>query len=210
MNVVFDFGAVVFDWQPQKLVTQAFPEQTRLPGQAAALAKALFGHADWHGFDRGTLSMDAVIDQSAARLGLDHAALTVLVQGIGDNLIPITGTLQVLSQLKQLAHSGRALRLYYLSNMSIPYARTLERKFEFLQWFDGGIFSGDVHLIKPEPAIYQLLQDRYMLDPAQTVFIDDLPGNVQAAQALGWHGIHFQSAAQLSRDLNAYLVIQTD
>lgn len=210
MNVVFDFGAVVFDWQPQQLVTQAFPEQTRLPGQAAALAKALFGHADWHGFDRGTVSLQAVIDQSAARLGLDHAALTALVQGIGDNLIPITGTLQVLSQLKQLAHSGRALRLYFLSNMSTPYARTLERKFEFLQWFDGGIFSGDVHLIKPEPAIYQLLQDRYMLDPAQTVFIDDLPGNVQAAQALGWHGIHFQSAAQLGRDLNTHLVIQTD
>jgi len=206
MNVVFDFGAVLFGWQPQQLVTQVFPEQTRLPGQAAALAKALFGHADWHAFDRGTLSMDAVIDQSAARLGLDHAALAGLVQGIGEHLAPITGTLDVLSELKQLAIAGRALRLYFLSNMSVPYARTLERKFEFLQWFDGGIFSGDVHLIKPEPAIYQLLQDRYALEPAQTVFIDDLLGNVQAAQALGWHGIHFESAGQLSRDLNTHLV----
>jgi putative hydrolase of the HAD superfamily len=204
MNVVFDFGAVVFGWQPQQLVTQAFPAQTRLPGQAAALVKDLFGHADWHGFDRGTLSMPAVIDQSAARLGLDPAALAELVQGIGEHLEPIPGTLDLLSQLKQLTLNGRALRLYFLSNMSAPYARTLERKFEFLQWFDGGIFSGDVHLIKPEPAIYQLLQDRYGLDPAQTVFIDDLMGNVQAAQALGWQGIHFESAVQLRRDLAAF------
>ena len=211
MNVVFDFGAVLFGWQPQQLVTQAFPEQTRLPGQAAALAKDLFGHADWHGFDRGTLSMQAVIDQSAARLGLEHAALTELVQGIGGHLEPITGTLEVLSQLKQLALApGRPLKLYYLSNMSVPYARTLERKFEFFQWFDGGVFSGDVFLIKPEPAIYQLLQVRYELEPAQTVFIDDLLGNVQAAQALGWQGIHFESAVQLRRDLNTHLVIQTD
>ncbi len=206
MNIVFDFGAVLFGWQPQQLVTQAFPEHTRQPGQAQTLAQALFGHADWHAFDRGTLSMQAVIGQSAARLGLGRAALTQLVQGIGEHLLPLAGTLDVLSQLKQLALSGQPIRLYFLSNMSAPYARTLERKFEFLQWFDGGIFSGDVHLIKPEPAIYQLLQDRYMLDPAQTVFIDDLQGNVQAAQSLGWHGIHFESAAQLERDLNVHLV----
>ena len=58
--------------------------------------------------------------------------------------------------------------------MPAPYARTLERLHDFLGDFDGGIFSGDVLLIKPEPAIYQLLQTRYALEPAKTVFIDDL------------------------------------
>ncbi|MDD2810641.1 HAD family phosphatase [Rhodoferax sp.] len=202
MNVVFDFGGVLFGWQPQQLVAQAFPDQTRLPGQAEALAKALFGHADWHGFDRGTVSIDAVIDRSASRLGLDHVALNTLVQGIGEHLEPATRALDVLSQLKHLALAGRAIRLYFLSNMSVPYARTLERKFEFLQWFDGGIFSGDVKLIKPELVIYQHLQARYGLEPAQTVFIDDLLGNVQAAQALGWQGIHFASAPQLAAALS--------
>lgn len=202
MNVVFDFGGVLFGWQPQQLVAQAFPDQTRVPGQAQALAKALFGHADWHSFDRGTLPIDAVIDRAAARLGLDHAALSTLVQGIGEHLEPATGVLDTLSKLKQLALAGRAIRLYFLSNMSVPYARTLERKFEFLQWFDGGIFSGDVKLIKPEPVIYQRLQARYGLEPGQTVFIDDLLGNVQVAQALGWQGIHFVSAPQLAAALS--------
>jgi putative hydrolase of the HAD superfamily len=85
--------------------------------------------------------------------------------------------------------------------MPVPYARALERRHDFLSVFDGGIFSGDVLHIKPEPAIYEMLQTRYRLDPGSTVFIDDLPGNVQAARRLGWHGIHFESAQQLATDL---------
>mgnify|MGYP001756992479 FL=1 len=59
-------------------------------------------------------------------------------------------------------------------------------------------------LIKPEAAIYQLLQSRYDLDPVKTVFIDDLLGNIEAAQAQGWHGIHFKSAQQVTQDLQAW------
>jgi putative hydrolase of the HAD superfamily len=89
--------------------------------------------------------------------------------------------------------------------MSIPFARTLERKYEFLKWFDGGIFSGDVQLIKPEPEIYALLESRYQLQAAETIFIDDLLVNIEAAKARGWHGIHFESAAQVSTDVQTLL-----
>jgi putative hydrolase of the HAD superfamily len=91
--------------------------------------------------------------------------------------------------------------LYYLSNLSEPFSRMLEQSYDFLEWFDGGIFSGDVQLIKPEPAIYELLQTRFALDPASIVFIDDMPYNVEAARALGWHSIHFSSATQLRSEL---------
>lgn len=214
VNVVFDFGAVLFTWRPVELVARYFPQQAATPQQARHLAHAVFGHADWHQFDRGTLSMAAVVERTADRLDLEHAALADLVQGIGEHLVPIVDTVALLAQLHALrstpAHGasvdapggwGAGGRLYYLSNMPIPYARTLERLHPFLAWFDGGIFSGDVQHIKPEPAIYQLLQTRYALESARTVFIDDLPGNVQAARALGWHGIEFTTAAQLRSDL---------
>jgi putative hydrolase of the HAD superfamily len=97
----------------------------------------------------------------------------------------------------------QSIKLYYLSNMPVPYARALERDNDFMTWFDGGVFSGDVQHIKPEPAIYQLLQTRHALEPSRTVFIDDLLGNVHAAKDLGWHGIHFQSAQQVERELFA-------
>jgi putative hydrolase of the HAD superfamily len=85
--------------------------------------------------------------------------------------------------------------------MPTPFARTLEHKHPFLQWFDGGIFSGDVQHIKPELAIYQLLQERYALEPKRTLLIDDLKDNVDAACGLGWRGIEFVSVQQLRRSL---------
>ncbi len=153
--------------------------------------------------------MAQTIDRTVNRLGLERVALTRLVESIGERLVPMAETLTLLRRLQflraqQPAENQVPLKLYYLSNMPVPYARTLERLHSFLQDFDGGIFSGDVLLIKPEPGIYQLLQTRYDLVPAQTIFIDDLPANVQVAQAQGWHGIHFQSAAQLAQALQIY------
>lgn len=209
MNVVFDFGAVLFTWRPLDLVTECFPDRVSTPAQAGHLAHEIFGHADWQAFDRGTTTMQEVIDRTVERLGLDRYALTTLVGTIGERLLPMPDSIALLRRLQALRAAQRAqgqhdaLKLYFLSNMPVPYARVLEQSHAFLQEFDGGIFSGDVLLIKPEAAIYQLLQTRYTLDPAQTVFIDDLLGNIEAAQAQGWHGIHFKHAAQVSHGLQA-------
>ena len=203
MNLVFDFGAVVFTWKPRELVAAHFPQRAVDGNTAAALAHAIFGNADWHSFDRGALSMDAVVARTAERLELDPVALGALVESISDHLAPIEATRGLLAQLHSMRPEQPALRLYYLSNMPVPFARGLEQRHAFLQWFDGGIFSGDVLHIKPDPAIYQLLQDRYALEPEQTVFIDDLQANVNAANALGWHGILFESPQQLESRLKA-------
>ncbi len=209
MNVVFDFGAVLFTWRPLDLVAQAFPDRAGTPAQAGHLAHEVFGHADWHAYDCGAATMPEVIERTVARLGLDRQALTTLVENIGQHLLPmpdsiaLLGRLQALRAALQAAGQANALKLYFLSNMPMPYARLLEQKHAFLTAFDGGIFSGDVLLAKPDPAIYQLLQSRYALDPERTVFIDDLTGNIEAAQAQGWQGIHFKSAEQVGQALQA-------
>ena len=202
MNVVFDFGAVLFTWRPADLLAQTFPQRADTPEAAAQLAHAMFAHADWNSFDQGTLAMDVLISRTSKRLGLDAQALRELVAHIGERLQPIPETVALLEQLHALRSQQPDLRLYYLSNMPEPYARALERRHTFLQWFDGGIFSGDVLHIKPNPTIYQLLQSRYMLDPAQTLFVDDLLTNVLAARAQGWHAIQFASAGQLETHIS--------
>ena len=201
MNIVFDFGAVLFTWQPAQLVAATFPAVASTPEAAKRLAHAIFSHDDWHGFDRGTVEMADVIQRTALRLDLPESQLDDLVSHIGDLLTPIEETVSVLSQLVQRRNERNNVRLYYLSNMPVPYARVLEQRHAFLKWFDGGIFSGDVKHIKPDPAIYELLETRYALDPTQTVFIDDLKSNVAAAQSRGWRGIHFESAGQLAAEL---------
>jgi putative hydrolase of the HAD superfamily len=208
MNIVFDFGAVLFTWHPVDLAAECAPHLAPTPALAGHLAHEIFSHADWQAFDRGTLEIDEVVARTASRLDLEHARLHRLLSGIGDRLLPMQDTLALLTRLKALRESqagegGQSLKLYYLSNMPTPYARALERLNPFMDWFDGGVFSGDVQHIKPEPAIYQLLQTRHALDPSRTVFIDDLLGNVHAAKDLGWHGIHFQSAQQVEQELLA-------
>jgi putative hydrolase of the HAD superfamily len=202
MNIVFDFGAVLFTWRPIEIVASAFPDRAATLSEAQQLAHAMFGHPDWHDYDRGLLEMDVVVDRLSTRLELDRQAVQTLVQNIGDCLLPMAETIAVLQSLLAKRQANEGVRgLYFLSNMPRPYARELEQKHAFLQSFDGGIFSGDVLLSKPQHDIYHLLQSRYHLEPARTVFIDDLQGNVDVAKELGWRGIHFTSAAQLVAEL---------
>ncbi len=205
MNLVFDLGAVLFHWEPATLVATHFPEQTSTPAATQNLARSIFGHPDWHGFDRGTVTSDQVAQRTSQRLGLAHDAMVQMVDSIGDLLAPIEGTVDLLTGLVQRRQECGDLRLYFLSNMPTPYARKLERKHAFMTHFDGGIFSCDVQHIKPEAEIYLMLQVRYQLEPGITLMIDDLKGNVQAACKLGWRGITFESPTQLQSDLASQL-----
>ena len=201
MNIVFDFGAVLFDWQPAQLVAQHFPERATTPAQARTLAQAMFDHDDWRGFDSGRVALEQVVSRTALRLELPEARLHDALGPIGERLVPIACNIDLLAGLRERRRSQGGLRLYFLSNMPEPYARALERRHDFLQWFDGGIFSSDVKLGKPDPAIFRLLASRYQLANADTLFIDDNLANVQAADALGWQTIHCEAPERLPGQL---------
>jgi len=203
VNLVFDFGAVLFRWQPELLMQAHFAERASSAQAARELARALFHHPDWQRFDRGAIAEHDLVSRTSERLGLQGAAVSALLEGIESHLTPVPATVALLERLCQRRRDQSDVRLLYLSNMPVRFARLLERRHTLTDWFEGGVFSGDVHLAKPEPGIYQLLQHRYALDPAQTVFIDDLQANVDAARGLGWRGIRFESAAQLEGDLIA-------
>jgi hypothetical protein len=91
--------------------------------------------------------------------------------------------------------------------LSAITARVLESRHDFLRHFDGGIFSGDVKLAKPDPAIFKLLAERYGMVPADTLFIDDLAANVAAARQLGWQAIHCTAPAGLPAQVAALLPV---
>ena len=204
-NIVFDFGAVLFTWQPELLVQSHFPLQAATPAAARQLANAIFHHEDWQSFDRGTLELPLVVERTAERLRLQRACVQGLISGIAEHLAPIADTVELLERLHRRRTTHSDIRLYFLSNMPEPYARVLEQRHAFLEWFDGGMFSGDVKLLKPQPEIYQLLETRFSLDPAKTMFVDDLLANVEAARARGWRGVQFESAVQLHPHLQSHL-----
>jgi HAD superfamily hydrolase (TIGR01509 family) len=92
-------------------------------------------------------------------------------------------------------------RLLVLSNMPSEVWAPLTERFDWFELFDGAVISGDEKIVKPDPAIYRILVDRYGVDPGSTAFVDDRPENVEAAAALGFDAILFTDAASLRRSL---------
>jgi len=109
---------------------------------------------------------------------------------------PIDGTVAILSDLK-----AAGVPCYALTNMEREtYPLRLER-FEFMRWFDGAIVSGFEGVAKPDPAIFELLLDRFDLEPSDTVLVDDSPVNVRAARSVGMHAIEFETPGRLRESL---------
>ena len=208
LNVVFDFGGVVFDWNPAAMVRAHFGGDWQGFDSPEALGRAIFLHADWLAFDRGERSQDEVIAQIAQRLSIAQAQMHALIAPIGAQLQPIATTVQLLGDLQARRKAGGGIRLLFLSNMPAPFARTLEQRHAFLDCFEGGIFSADVLLTKPQAEIYELLAQRYQLQPGATLFIDDHGPNVQAAAALGWQTLHLTDPALLRQGLAEPLRLQ--
>ena len=109
---------------------------------------------------------------------------------------PIDGMAEIVAQLR---NSG--IRLLGLSNWSAETIHHAPAVAPAISELEDIVVSGRVGLVKPDPAIFELTRDRFGLDPARTVFVDDLPANVEAAESLGFIGHVFSGAAELRTDL---------
>lgn len=198
--VVFDFGGVLFNWQPAQLIQSVLPHLAGNDEQALALAASVFQSfvpgSDWSEFDRGALSWDEVRDRIASRTGLAAQDVHTLMNAIPPHLAPVAATVD---WLHQLAEAG--MPLFFLSNMPRPYAEFLEREHAFLGRFKSGVFSCHIGQIKPNADIFETAARQFGVAPTRTVFIDDNIHNIKTARALGWRAVQFVDAAQCQADL---------
>src|SRR6187402_2709538 len=109
----------------------------------------------------------------------------------------VHGTVELLTTIKKNSNH----RLYALTNWSAQTFPWALDNFEFLHWFEGIVVSGVEKMRKPYPEFYQILFDRYHVDPKKTLFIDDNPKNIAAGKMLGLTTIHFSSPDQLQNEL---------
>ena len=198
--IVFDFGGVLFGWNPARLLRREVPELATDEASAQALAARFFqGYGgDWGEFDRGTVALPDLVQRIASRTGLAARVVQRVVDGVPRELSPVPDSVALLQRLRA---GGR--RLYFLSNMPAAFATHLEAAHDIVGWFHGGVFSARVGLVKPEPAIYELAAQRFGHAPGELMFLDDHAPNVAAAQAAGWNALLFTTAAQAERDLRA-------
>ena len=199
-HLIFDFGAVVFRWQPVDLLQRVLPEHAPDAEAARALADRIFkGYTGaWGRFDLGTIEIPELIEALVAQSGLPAADLQRLVATIPSALEPLPDTVDWIARLHAAGH-----RLFYLSNMPAPFADHLEATHDFLARFEDGVFSGRVRQAKPDAAVFRLALDRFGVAAQDCVFLDDHPANVEAARALGLHAVLFENVAQASDALRA-------
>jgi len=198
-RIVFDLGAVLFQWHPQAMLQRELPHLAFDDGSARHWVGQIFQNyqGDWGEFDRGTVTVPELVQRISRRTGLAAADVHTVVQAVPLELQPMAESVQLLQRLHAAGHT-----LHYLSNMPAPYADILEKN-AFFDCFESGIFSARVHHNKPEPAIFELAQQLYGVPASELVFLDDHSPNVQAAQALGWNASQFRQAQQAELDLRA-------
>jgi 2-haloacid dehalogenase len=192
--VVFDLGGVLVDWNPRHLYRRLLANEAEMERFLAEVTTPAWNLEQ----DRGRPFAEAI-----ASLVRDHPDQAELIEAywrrwpemLGD---PHEAIVEVLAELR-----GSGVRLLALTNWSAETFPFAAPRYPFLGWFEAVIVSGDVKLVKPDPAIFQLLVDRHGLEPSRTVLIDDTIANVRAAEALGFRAISFTGAAALRRELVA-------
>ena len=196
--VAFDLGGVLIDWDPRYVYRELFADPEDMEEFLASVCTG-----DWH----RAHDLGADITQSCAELAAahpEHRDMIMVWAERGEEMVAgqFDDTVELLSELK-----ASGMPCYALSNME-PDAFAIRRtRFPFMQWFDGHVISGLEGVAKPDRRIFEILLNRHGLRPQATAFVDDQPRNVDAARELGIVGLHFSSAAQLRRDLQALGVV---
>jgi putative hydrolase of the HAD superfamily len=92
-----------------------------------------------------------------------------------------------------------------LSNAWPDLRLAIEDRWKFADAFDVMVISAEVGLVKPDARIYRHTLEALHVEPAASVFLDDFIENVEGAQAVGMHAIHFQNPDQALAELNDLL-----
>lgn len=191
--VVFDLGGVLLDWNPRYLYRRLFD------GDESAMERFLAEVCtmEWHHAHDLGVPPERNFKQ-LAEAHPDQAGLIRAWSEHSEDMIggPIDGTVELLAELK-----AAGVPCYALTNMEREtYPKRVER-FPFLNWFDGTVVSAFEGVAKPDVAIFELLLDRFDLDPAETILIDDSPANIEAARSVGMQAVEFESPERLRRRL---------
>lgn len=199
-TIIFDLGGVLIDWSPKYVFDENYFD---------SLEKRDYFFenictSDWNEEqDAGRSIVEATQELIKKFPDWEQAIRdfygrwTEMLKG------PIVETVEIFRQLKQ---SGKykfyALTNWQASLFDIPLVR-----YDFLHWFDGRVVSGEEKTRKPFQEFYQRLLDRYNVDPAKSLFIDDNLRNVKAAEGMGINSIYFISSKKLKEELLRWQVL---
>lgn len=192
-TVVFDLGGVLIDWNPRHLYRKLFN------GDTAAMEDflATVCTQEWNERQDAGRSVAEAEAELIARFP-KQAELIRAFYGRFDEMLggTIDGTVEILETLH-----AREVPLYALTNWSAETFPRARGSFDFFARFRGIVVSGCLKAKKPDRQIFDHLVAAHSLAPAETLFIDDVPKNVEGARAAGLQAIQFHNPERLKGDL---------
>ncbi len=194
--VVFDYG-MVLTGPPDP---DAYDHLLRITGLTRARLESFYW-ADRDAYDEGKLSGFGFWQKIVRDAGLDLEVAAIEDLNLWDARMWTTQNDAMLAWQQQLKERGFLTAI--LSNMGDSVLANIERTFNWLSRFDVLVWSFEVHMAKPDPAIYRHALKELGTRPEETLFIDDRAANVEAANALGMKGLKFTNVEQLRADLIA-------
>jgi len=185
MNFIFDVGNVLVEYEPLKYLKTLFSDKSVVD----KMYETIFQSKEWLDMDCGILTHEEAIKIFCACEPEFQSEIRKTMRNFNKIFTPLPDTIALLPRVKE---TGR--KLYYLSNIHKEIRDSLIEKHEFFNLFDGGVFSCDVHVIKPYPEIYRCLLEKYSFIPQDCIFFDDMEENVAGAEKEGIKGVLFTSA----------------
>ena len=196
-NVIFDIGNVLVDFDWEGHMRRICPHLNE--NDFYEINIAAWGDNRWDKFDLGVDS-EIVISEMISHAPKYEKEIKSLFGNFRGCFRKLDSSIGWIKDLKT-----RGYKVYYLSNYSYLAMKANPECLDFVPLMDGGIFSCDVHVIKPDKRIYELLCEKYDLNPEECVFIDDLERNVEGARKFGIKAIQLVSVKQAQQDLNNLL-----
>lgn len=194
-KVVFDVGNVLIRWDPRLLYRQFFAERAKMDWFMQNVCTAAWNLEQ----DRGRPWAEAVAEFVAR-----HPEWEREIKAYDERwheTVPgaIEDSVFVLEELK-----GKGEPVYAITNFSHEKWAECLIRFPFLQSFDGVVVSAHERLLKPDPAIYRVLLERYGLQAEDCIFVDDSEKNVKGARSVGMQGLHFVEPIDLRGELRGF------
>lgn len=188
--VVFDLGNVLVRFCPDFFLNKIFTDQ-----KVIEACKKLYFTDLWNQFDQGLVTKEDLIEIGLKTYPNYRLEFEKMFASWFAYVQPIPSSMDVLETLKQ-----RGVFIYFLSNIPKDCFDYFTKTYA---WFkaDKGVFSFAEKLCKPDLKIYQLLIDRYQLNPKDCVFVDDRLENIEAAKQLGFSVVHCTDVTKLSEEL---------
>ena len=182
-TIIFDIGDVLIRDNFKKFL-KSDPD---IPNELVDTIKSLWFIAKDDVDD--TMDLETYREIVNKRMGVEFSKYIPKLFQYGVDAVEVLNyTIPMIQDLKD-----KGYKVYYLSNWSAWTHDLLQKagKFDFLKYMDGGVFSYDVGYRKPDSEIYQILLNRYKINPEEAVFFDDRKENIEAANKLGIHGVLF-------------------